>query len=194
MLPVWGPSMGRWRTNVKRSGSGAVLANLAIENQDIVHELTTEPGNVGPYQVWVSERDNNDVFGYELVIQCISSNCPNVLPPGPVCDIEMSQAVYTIGDTVTVDRWRLANPGPTPVVVEWKNWFEIPVPGTPPIPIIPSHTKFTLQPGTDVDLGPRPLFPVTPATPLGEYGFDCRMIDPPTGKTQTLDLNTFMIE
>jgi hypothetical protein len=48
--------------------------------------------------------------------------------------------------------------------------------------------------GFDQEFGPAALFGVTPAFPLGTYGFHCRMMSTVTGETLAIDINHFDIE
>ena len=70
------------------------------------------------------------------------------------------------------------------------------VPKVPPISFVNVGTdgSLVLPAGTDVDLGPVPLFTVTAAMPRGNYEFSCRTLDPVTGELLTEDLNPFDVQ
>jgi len=110
----------------------------------------------------------------------------------PVCDIQMSQASYTAGETVTVSVFRISNPTTNLVSVEWAVWLEIPT--IPPISLvnIGASGTFILSQGFDRDYGPFPLFSAT-GLPPGNYELSCRLLDPVTKKLLAEDLNTFEI-
>ncbi|KHE91419.1 MAG: hypothetical protein K8F52_18175 [Candidatus Scalindua rubra] len=109
------------------------------------------------------------------------------------CGIEMSQAIYTAGDTVTAQAFRIANLGLDPISVEWKVWLGTPF--TSPIPIvnIGADGTFVLPAGFDLDFGPLPLFPAA-ILPLGTYELSTRVLDPVTGELLCEDLNEFEIQ
>ena len=44
-----------------------------------------------------------------------------------------------------------------------------------------------------MDLAPIPLFPVTPSLPLGDFAYNCRLLEPATGRAIALDINKFKI-
>jgi len=113
---------------------------------------------------------------------------------GPTCDIQMNQLTYIDGDTVTADVFRIANLTAASLALEWKVWLG--VPGIPPISIVNlgSDGSFVLPAGTDLDLGPLPLLPVTAGLPRDDYEFSCRMLDPVTGELLTEDRNLFNIQ
>jgi len=75
-----------------------------------------------------------------------------------------------------------------------KTWFE--VPGFGSISHIDEgyDGSIVIPAGFDRDLGPVSLFSVTSAFPLGTYGYDCRLLDPVTGESRSLDQNAFEIE
>ncbi|KHE91418.1 MAG: hypothetical protein K8F52_18180 [Candidatus Scalindua rubra] len=111
----------------------------------------------------------------------------------PYSDIRMSQEVYTSGDTATASVFRIGNPGPNPISVEWKVWLGTPF--TSPIPIvnIGADGMFVLPAGFDLDLGPLNLFPAA-VLPLGIYELSTRVLNPVTGELLYEDLNAFEIQ
>ncbi len=136
---------------------------------------------------------------YELGIWFLSQNASShkasvstmIIDLTPTCDIQLNQLTYIDGDTVTANVFRLANLTSDPVATELKVWLG--VPGVPPIGVVNvgADGTFVLPAGTDIDLGPLPLIPVTAALPRGDYEFSCRMLDPTTGELLTEDLNFF---
>lgn len=113
---------------------------------------------------------------------------------GPVCDIQMSQAVYTNGQTVTASTMRLANPGATPVSVEMKIWLT--TPGAAPVPVqrVGADGSFAIQAAFNQNFGPAPLFTVTASHTRGTYAFSCRLLSPSTGYEMSADQNSFRIQ
>lgn len=114
--------------------------------------------------------------------------------PTPLCDIQLNQATYVDGEAVTATVFRSANLSAAPIAMEVKIWLGLP--GVPPISVsnLGADGSFVLPPGTDVDLGPIPLFPVTAALPHGNYEFSCRLLDPVTGELLTEARNFFDIQ
>ena len=113
----------------------------------------------------------------------------------PICDIQLSQAIYIDGETITADVYRYANLTSSPITLEAKVWWGLPA-GEPPISVtnLGSDGSVVLPPGTDVDVGPLPLQPVTSAMARGTYEFSCRMLDPVTGELLAEDRNFFEIQ
>ncbi len=106
----------------------------------------------------------------------------------------MSQAAYVDGEVVTADIFNLTNAGPEPVPIEVKTWFEL-RDGTTSSHRTAGHDGSVVLPlGFDMDLGPVPLFGVTPLVPLGFYAYNCRLHDPVTGAELVLDVNGFEIQ
>jgi DNA-binding beta-propeller fold protein YncE len=114
-------------------------------------------------------------------------------PSDPACDIRMSQNAYSAGETVTVESWRLRNPGPDPVAVEMKTWLGVPTSGAISIVNAGADGSLTLAAGFDEEFGPIDLFVVQAGFPSGTYEFSCRLLDPTTGQTKHEDLNPFEI-
>lgn len=109
----------------------------------------------------------------------------------PQCDVQMSQPVYSDGETITANRLRLANASSSALAVEIKIWLE--APATPPKSLVNTGADgaFQLAAGTDFDLGPVTLLPLTATLPRGAWVFGCRMLDPVTGELLVQDLNLF---
>lgn len=110
-----------------------------------------------------------------------------------ICDIQMSQASYVNGETVTAQVLRIANPTAAPLAIELKLWFDLPT--IPPISFvnIGANGDVVLPAGFDQNFGPLPLATVTEAFPRGTYGFNCRILHPVTGGLSVEDLNPFDI-
>lgn len=117
-----------------------------------------------------------------------------IVPLFPACDIQLSQAAYVDGEVVTADIFKLTNAGPEPVPIEIKTWFDL-RDGVTSGHLTAGHDgSIVLPPGFDIDLGPMPLFDVTPLVPLGSYAYNCRLLDPVTGAELVLDVNGFDIQ
>jgi hypothetical protein len=147
----------------------------------------------GTWTIVAREGGDNDTLNYAVTFECIAGDCGGP-PPLGMCDIRMSQDIYTVGDMVTVETWRFANQGPDPMAVEIKNWLSIP--GFDPAPVINAGAdgSLILPPGFDTNFGPVDLFTVTGDFPLGRYEFSCRLLDPVTGELKAVDLNPFDIQ
>ncbi|MBI3328241.1 MAG: hypothetical protein HYZ81_16250, partial [Nitrospinae bacterium] len=118
----------------------------------------------------------------------------SVAVPNLSCAIQMSQAIYVNGDTVTASVLRLTALDAAPVPVELKLWFD--VPGMAPLSFVNVGAQGDIQlpAGFDQNFGPLPLAPVTPELPPGSYAFNCRIFDPVTGQLLSEDLNPFAID
>ncbi len=120
-----------------------------------------------------------------------------IVPTFPLCDIELNQASYTAGETITTVEWRLANAGPDALEVELKAWLEIPGESLLSLLNVGDDGSLVLPSGLDIDLtdsGVQLNIPVTVGFPLGNYAINCRLLDPTTGATLSLDLNPFEIQ
>ena len=149
----------------------------------------------GIYEIAISDKNNDETsVNYEVSLQCLSGPCPTGLPPGLAeCDIQMSQASYVDGETITADVFRIANLTGASQALEIKIWLG--VPGASPIDVpLGADDTFVLPDGTDVDLGPVPLLPVTAALARGGYEFSCRMLNPTTGRLLREDRNFFDLQ
>jgi hypothetical protein len=135
-----------------------------------------------------TQGDNNFIWADDFTIGAISTGS------SPLCDIQMNQATYTDGDTITANVFRIANLTAALLALEWKVWLG--VPGFPPISIfnLGADGTFVLPAGTDYDFGPVSLFSVTAALPRGSYELSCRMLDPVTGELLAEDRNFFDIQ
>ena len=112
-------------------------------------------------------------------------------PQGPICEVELNQAIYLTGDSVVATSLRIANPTAETIAVEGKLWFDRP--GARPFArtgILPPGSV-DLAPGSDRELGPVTLATVAAGLPRGTYAFNCRLIDPVTGDHLVLDANPF---
>jgi hypothetical protein len=109
------------------------------------------------------------------------------------CGIDMNQAIYTPGDTVTAQVFRIANLGSGPVPVEWKVWLGTPFRAPISIINIGADGTFVLPAGFDYDFGPLNLFSAA-SLPAGFYELSTRVLDPITGETLCEDLNVFEIQ
>ena len=117
-----------------------------------------------------------------------------LIPNELICDIQMSQAVYVDGETVTASVFRFANATSAAVTIELKTWLGLSVDVNIPLLRLGSDSSFILPPGADFNLGPLPLVPVTAGLPRGQYELSCRMLDPVTGELLTEDLNLFDVQ
>lgn len=149
----------------------------------------------GNYVVSISDSGVNEAGRYQVQTQCLSpTGCPGPAPRAG-CAIDMSQAVYIDGETITADAFRIVNLNTAPLALEWKVWLVIP--NLPPISLINlgADGSFALPSGTDVDLGPLPLLPVTAVLPRGAgYELSCRLLDPVTGRLLMEDRNFFELQ
>ena len=112
----------------------------------------------------------------------------------PVCDLELSQVTYAIGDTVTAATVDITNPEDQEVALELKIWLASSASSPQSILNLGSDGTVTLPAHTDVTIGPVPFLPLDNSYTAGTYELNCRFIDPVTGRTIALDVNTFEIE
>lgn len=112
----------------------------------------------------------------------------------PTCDIQLSQETYIDGETVTADVLRFANPSAEAAAVEIKTWFVTPDSNTVSLINAGANGSIVLPPGSDIDLGPLPLLPVTPGLPRETWELDCRLLDPVTGEELAVDVNPFEVQ
>jgi TolB protein len=112
----------------------------------------------------------------------------------PICEIELSQPSYTNDEVVTAQSVRLANPALVPAAVELK-LFSAPPGGDPIAQInIGADGTIVLPAGFEQELGPQPLFTVTPAYPRGFSQIGCRLLNPVTGASRYADVNRFVVQ
>ena len=160
-------------------------------SHNLITTLTIPSGKA--VQVITADSTKNRLY----VVGCVPATCSStselyvLLDPdsGIRCEIDMSQPSYTSGQTITATSLRFANTNTTAASVEIKVWLGAPT-GKLPIINVPAAS---FPAGLDVNLGPVPLFPVTAATPPGQWEFSCRILDPITGKLLAEDLNGFVV-
>ena len=186
-IEVWDPD-GTAIINTSCSGNDVFGNGIkCIFTFDLSISLT------GTYLFATSDVGTNEGGSYDISLECLFGNCP--LPPTrPECDIQLSQAAYIDGETVTADVFRFANLTAAPMRLETKVWLA--VPGAPPKSIVNlgADGSFILPAGADINLGPLAFLPVTAALPLGSYEFSCRMLEPTTGRLLVEDRNFFDIQ
>lgn len=152
------------------------------------------PEESGTYSLSLRELGADETGNYEFALQCLFGPCPTELPSArPVCDIQMSQDFYAIGEIVTADVIRLANPGPEPVAVEVKIWHDVEGGEPSVVDNRGSDGSLVLPAGFDQDFGPRPFDPPDTLTTV-THSLNCRLLDPVTGRPLALDLNEFIVE
>lgn len=184
---------------------------------------TANDGNVDRFRIRIQKLDGSQVYDQRLtsgVLDTTSFEIPSgvLTEPGryvgqvliegfnpfirsrsfemfevSLCNIEMSQASYVVGETVTADVVRVSNPTANALAVEIKIWVGIP--GAPPASVlnVGSDGALVLNPGFVSNSGPLPLFTVNPGGRRGQYEFSCRVLDPATGELIYEDLNSFEI-
>ncbi len=168
-------------TTLAVSGVGG-SGETTFYNTSIDHSLLVDGTNVIAVEIHQSNVASSDIsFDLALLVDALQ------------CEIEMSQAVYTAGDTVTAQVFSIANNGIGSASLEWKVWL-----GTPfgsPISIVNmgANGTFVLPQGYNLDLGPLSLFSAA-ILPAGFYEFSARLLDPTTGETLCDDLNVFEIQ
>jgi hypothetical protein len=122
-----------------------------------------------------------------------SQNANEAFSVGLACDIQMTGSAYLTGEVVTARVFRFANGNAMTVPIELKIWLGLP--GIAPVSFVNAGGtgSLSLPPGFNQDLGPLPLFTVTPGSPRGAYELGCRILDPVTGRLLAEDLNPFTI-
>jgi hypothetical protein len=145
--------------------------------------VTVAPGSVVDFAVQPGASDCNDHAKFTAIITA-----------GPLCDIELNQTSFVDGQTAIAQVFRIANTSAPSVAVEFKFWIE--VPGLGPVSFLRGGAdgSVVLPPGFDVNLGPFPLFMLTPAFPRGDWSFGCRMLSPVTGAHVHEEINPFTVE
>lgn len=112
-------------------------------------------------------------------------------PSGPGCRVEVNQATYVNGDTVSVTVFRLTNPDAVAANVELKWWLG----GSAFAPVsVANVPSYSLAPHLDQSLGPFTFFAVTPTLPRGAYEIGCRLLHPVTGKKLSESIASFVIQ
>ena len=148
----------------------------------------------GVYLIVISDSGYDEDGNYQISLNCLWGNCPTVLPPGVSCDIQMNQSSYVDGDIVTAQVFRLANTGHAARKVEIKTWVETPDGSSLPMVNKGADRSIILPPGYDQDHGPKDISAVTPDHVRGFYKYNCRILDPITGRELTLDKNRFEVK
>lgn len=129
-------------------------------------------------------------IGMDFVVT-LNSPAPVITPR---CDIQLNQANYIDGETVTLDVFRLTNLTNAPIALEVKFWLGLPAGSSISVINQGSDGSLVTPPGWDIDLGPLPLLPVTSSLPRGNYEFSCRMLDPVTGEQLEEERDFFSIQ
>jgi hypothetical protein len=93
---------------------------LSSDCDEVIAVIETTLDMDGQYVLLVSEWGNDQAMTHNVGYNCIFGVCLETIEP--FCNIQMSQTNYVDGDTVTAEVFRLANPRPDPVRVEWKVW------------------------------------------------------------------------
>ncbi len=108
-------------------------------------------------------------------------------------DGRLTGSVYSVGDTVSLACYRIANPGPKPIAIELKVWLE--APGSSPIALfsIGDQETLVLSAGSEIQLDPMPAFTITTDLPSGTYRLKSRLIDPTTGSILLQECSQFRI-
>ena len=112
--------------------------------------------------------------------------------PGPTCDNQMSQSIFTLGQNVIANSVRVVNSGDSQRV-EFKYWTVWPDGATSPRYTSSGRGEFVPS-GFDREYGPVRLFTVRSDTPVGTYQYNCGVLDPGTGETLHLDINPFEVQ
>ncbi len=101
------------------------------------------------------------------------------------CDIELTQGIYQIGDTVEANVFRLTNASQETQFFEWKLWLESPDLSILSLVNMGSDMSLALPGGFDFDFavfGNIQLFTADGVIfTSGNYELGCRLLDPVTG-------------
>lgn len=148
------------------------------------------PSNTIAGLFFVAEADSlgNETFRAYGSIENVS------VGPVPSCDIEMNQAIYSEGDSVTADVFQLANPSAAPLAMEVKVWWDLPVGPPSTLFNLGADGSMVVPAGWEANLGPFPIHSVNSSTPRGTYEFSCRLLDPITGKLLFEDVKPYKVE
>ena len=88
----------------------------------------------------------------------------------------------------------LANKSAESVPFEIKTWLGLPSGGVFSIVNVGADCSIVVPSGTDLDLGPVPLLPVEPGTPVGMFEVGCRILDCQTGEERSIDVAPFEVQ
>jgi hypothetical protein len=184
-LVIWDPA----GTVIQDSACGSNTSNPCTISRDLNLTLS------GSYLVFISDESYDGAGSYQVSLQCLFGPCPPAEQiTRPECDIQMLQTSYIDGETVTIDVMRFANQTSNPISVEMKMWLGFPN-GSISVINVGADGAVVLPAGFDRDLGPAPLFVVSPSMPRGGgYEFGCRMLDPVTGRLLMEDREFFELQ
>lgn len=173
---------------VSSLGRGWTVATVVGFNANLAGMLFAR---LGTGQIaWTNARTVGATAFLDKFVTCLAR--PGATPV--TCDVQLSQASYSNGQTVTANVVRLTNPGTQAVPVELKLWFEVPGQASAVNYASVGHDgKVSLPPGTTT-VGPLSLVPVTAALPRGPYEFNCRVTRPATNELVFQDYNPFTIQ
>ncbi len=114
----------------------------------------------------------------------------------PLLDVQFnfSNALYTYGETVSLEQFRIENMASSVATIELKLWLEIPDKDPVPVYSMGADGSFILTPGAEMNLKPFVSFKVTEDLPAGEYRLRCRAMNPATGQTFYENASSFRIQ
>jgi len=117
---------------------------------------TGGPNNDGTF--WIAYTGHANNLGFQM------SNYDLI---NPCFDFTLNGSVFSSGDAVVINEFRLVNTTGVVTAFELKAWLGIPGLGAVPILNLGADGSFILPAGFDQVLGPLPLFVVDPGFPLG---------------------------
>jgi len=121
-------------------------------------------------------------------------NSPGSWSSSATCEIQLNKSTYVNGDVIDVAVFRLANDGASAVPIEMKVWIE------PPNGSVVSRLNsgadgsIVLPAGFTKNLGGFSLGTVIAQAPRGTYLFNCRLLDPGTGRLLSQSLAPFVVQ
>ncbi len=190
-VSCWGQSC----VSVIETASNNVVKEIAVGNNPSGLSVN-KAGDELFVSIW---SENNvvvfDTHTYDLLETIDVGKEPRGLciggPSKAFCGITLNQQIYEQGNSITVERFLLANDTEETVAIELKAWWV--APNMPPLSIF-NTGSIVLEPGLYYDFGPMLLlYQIGPEILPGNYEFNCRIIDSVTGETISYDRNLFEV-
>jgi hypothetical protein len=106
----------------------------------------------------------------------------------------LNKTAYVNGEALGVTVFRFANNGPSAMPIEVKAWIEQPNGSVIRVLSSGGDGSIVLPAGFTKNFGGFSLGAVTPGGPRGTYSFNCRLLDPATGRFLGQSLKPFLVQ
>ncbi|HEY7171480.1 MAG TPA: hypothetical protein VH417_11575 [Vicinamibacterales bacterium] len=123
-----------------------------------------------------------------------NQNAPGSWNFSATCQIQLNKSAYVTGDAIGVPVFRLANDGAAAVPIEMKVWLERPNGSVSPVLNSGADGSIVLPAGFTQNVGGFSLGTLTAQAPRGTYRFNCRLLDPATGRLLSQSLTPFVVQ